>query len=780
MFLIKSIYGKVWSDPNSKELAQISSGTLHLVRPGSVKGSRECIINSAMATIRRVSEYRYELACTRVYEEGEEQLLEEDDETTDEEVFPINESMQFAVGDFEGDPAFRWNDPKGDVGDVYEFVALGANAATSQFFETSMYKALYERKYGRSATNASENDLKEFVISSEEEPPQTPPSKKSRSSTRETETLAGAMGSLALTPKSAPAPKTPVASPSRIKLPEPGTPQATPGKQILSVHSQLYCWDADLGEYVDQGQCEARIVEIKPYHYYIIAYQQGSNVLAHEIESSLNALFKVPRPGEVFSFTWNHITPQGEQTSWCFCFGAEADYEQWRVAFAQGLYENLTGIGWAKVPETEREYILNVNDEDVIMNENDDDEDEEEVLDELAEESEEEEIRPRIRNKRPEWDSDEDDHPELPPGENDHLTVGYNKDRTFVARGNRIGVFKTAGEGELELQGSLSQIRDMKGKTFIPIKMMLHDQDSSMVLMDPSTQNSLFKMDIERGKVVEEWRVDDNVPILNMAPETKFAQMDPGRTLLGTSSNALFRIDPRLPGKKMVDSEFKQYAGKNKFSTLATTGSGKVAVASEKGDIRLFDKVGKNAKTALPAMGDAIIGVDVTKDGRWLVATCQTYLLVIDTKIDSGKYEGSSGFDRAFPADKKPIPKRLRLQNPHVQYMGGKVSFSPARFNTDPDSDEVAIITSSGKFIIAWDFKDVKKGRTDKYVIYRYDDIVKQDQFRFGDANDIIVALRNNVVMIKKDHLQNPSRPKSYGRGAGAGPSKSGIVNSPF
>lgn len=72
--------------------------------------------------------------------------------------------MQFAVGDYEGDPAFRWNDPKGDFGDVYEFVALGANAATSQFFETAMYKALYERKYSRSASNASENDLKEFVF----------------------------------------------------------------------------------------------------------------------------------------------------------------------------------------------------------------------------------------------------------------------------------------------------------------------------------------------------------------------------------------------------------------------------------------------------------------------------------------------------------------------------------------------------------------------------------------------------------------------------------------
>ena len=39
--------------------------------------------------------------------------------------------------------------------------------------------------------------------------------------------------------------------------------------------------------------------------------------------------------------------------------------------------------------------------------------------------------------------------------------------------------------------------------------MMLHDQDSKMVLMNPLKPHSLFSMDIEVGKVIEEWKVDD-------------------------------------------------------------------------------------------------------------------------------------------------------------------------------------------------------------------------------------------------------------------------------
>jgi len=51
-----------------------------------------------------------------------------------------------------------------------------------------------------------------------------------------------------------------------------------------------------------------------------------------------------------------------------------------------------------------------------------------------------------------------------------------------------------------------------------------------------------------------------------------------------------------VSGNKLVESQFKQYATKNDFSAATTTESGKLAVASNKGDIRLFDQLGKNAK----------------------------------------------------------------------------------------------------------------------------------------------------------------------------------------
>ena len=211
------------------------------------------------------------------------------------------------------------------------------------------------------------------------------------------------------------------------------------------------------------------------------------------------------------------------------------------------------------------------------------------------------------------------------------------------------------------------------------MKVMLHDQDTKMILMNPNAPHSLYSMDIERGKVVEEWKVHDDITVDHVAPDTKFAQTTTEQTVVGISHNALFRIDPRMSGNKMVDSQYKQYASKNAFSSVTTTASGKLAVASAKGDIRLFDSIGKIAKTALPPLGDPIVGIDVTADGRWIVATTKTYLLLIDTLIGEGRYQGSLGFDRSFPASAKPIPRRLQLRSEHVAYMNHDISFTPAR-----------------------------------------------------------------------------------------------------
>jgi hypothetical protein len=79
------------------------------------------------------------------------------------------------------------------------------------------------------------------------------------------------------------------------------------------------------------------------------------------------------------------------------------------------------------------------------------------------------------------------------------------------------------------------------------------------------------------------------------------------------------------------------------------------------------------------------------------------------------------------------------------------------RFNQVEGQEENAIVTSTGQFVVAWDFAKVKKGHLDKYEIkkyvvvlitskrsdliyhfFRYEDLVVQDNFKFGDDKEIV------------------------------------------
>jgi hypothetical protein len=225
----------------------------------------------------------------------------------------------------------------------------------------------------------------------------------------------------------------------------------------------------------------------------------------------------------------------------------------------------------------------------------------------------------------------------------------------------------------------------------------------------------------------------------------------------------MYRVDPRLSGNKLVDSDMKQYSTKGiNFTTVSTTENGYIAIGNEKGDVRLFDTLGKVAKTALPALGGNIIGLDVSADGRYVLATCKNYILLIDTLQKEGKFEGKLGFERAFPADKKPTPYKLTLTPPHIaefQHQTGKaLSFTPARFNAGPDQTETTIVTATGPFIITWSLKKVLEKRKDPYSIKRYSEDVKADNFRFGSDKGIVVALPNEVDLVRRAQLKRPTR----------------------
>ena len=78
-------------------------------------------------------------------------------------MFLISEELEFRPGVTEGEPTFVWRDLDGDVDEFYEFTASGTNAPMRAFFETCMYRAMYERKYKRTADNTTDADLQEFT-----------------------------------------------------------------------------------------------------------------------------------------------------------------------------------------------------------------------------------------------------------------------------------------------------------------------------------------------------------------------------------------------------------------------------------------------------------------------------------------------------------------------------------------------------------------------------------------------------------------------------------------
>ncbi|KAI0699460.1 VID27 cytoplasmic protein [Cytidiella melzeri] len=770
MNIFRSLMGKVWHDPNAAEVVKISEGQLYLVREETIRSDRECIYNDAMATIRRVPsiDHHFQLVITRVYEDGDQELLEDEDETDEERTFLIGEELHFRTGQTDGDPTFIWRDIEGDATEFYEFVARGTNEPTRAFFETCMYRAMYERKYKTTADSTQDKDLAEFIW--QPPPPKNEKAKATKKRSTSSQYLEEPISSQASASQS-------TASESEVLEALP-TPHIDPGIQTYTgAVAMLHRHDYEQGRFVQEHAVFAQIVRLvnsPPFEYYLMAANGEHVFLSHQITSDMNQ--NIAR--SIKSLTWNHIS-DGIGESWCLEFYADEDFKNVIEGLTIALWEHGNQFSWAKAKADEQAYARSANEDVEMKDVEDESDDEEAVLDELEKEDDDESEQEDDDDVS---EDEEDRPPALGKGEkNSQLTVGYKGDRSYVVRGNNIGVFSHTGDhGQVKYHATIGKIAVPKtGRAIKPKQVMLHEQDTKMVIMDEGAPNSLFELDIERGKIVEEWKVNENIPVKYIAPDSKFAPMTREQTLVGASGNALFRIDPRMSGDKMVESQYKQYAGKNKFSGVTTTAAGKLAVASEKGDIRLFDAIGKNAKTALPPLGDPIIGVDVTSDGRWVVATTKTYLLLIDTLIGEGRYAGSLGFDRSFPADAKPIPRRLQLRAEHVAYMGHAVDFTPARFNTGEGQQENAIITSTGEFVVAWDFGKVKKGLLDRYEIKKYEDHVVQDNFKFGDDKEIIVAMENNVVAVNKKALRKPTR-ASLATPTRNLRSRSSIVNSPF
>ncbi|KAI9758553.1 MAG: hypothetical protein M4579_003045 [Chaenotheca gracillima] len=803
MFMLRNVGKYIFGDTSKESIIEIPQGQLYLVRPLSPKGYSELIFKDAAATVRRTGQdFNYQLVVQRAYEEGEEELLagEEGEEDVDgalstekdEKAFLLDEGLCFRSELREGgDKVLAWRDLSGDPADLYEFVCdRSSQAGVVETFELIAKQCQYERKYRQTFQSATDRDLEEFSFTEQPIPDASPV----LSQLADSQTLPpiGKSTTIVQLDDDSMAKKA-IKTPDSPK--EKGKTTVAPAaaknpvfQETLSKESaELHIFDFESGAFVLQDDLvTATVSETGNWQYWLDIKGKERDWLGQPVVADINPVFNF----EYLSFIFNHYAEDGSAYSWLLRFKDQDTEERFQEGLMQALWEQLNQTKWKKAKDDDREYVLEAFQDMTMEDVPEENEDEEDEGPEVEDEDD--------GQKSEHYDSDESAEDVVTRDQdgnvNSQLAVGYKHDRSFVVRGSKIGVFKHTPNNNLEFSTTINKVQTPKGKLFSPNKVMLHAEDANMVLQNDNDPNSLYRMDLEYGKIVDEWKVHDDIPVNTFAPEKKFSQMTNEQTFLGLSRNALYRIDPRVSGNKLIDSELKQYASKNDFSAAATTEKGYIAVASNKGDIRMFDRLGINAKTQIPALGEPIIGLDVSADGRWVLATCRTYLLLIDALQKEGKFEGKLGFERSFGKDSKPQPRRLGLQPAHVAQFrhetGTPLAFTPAHFNTGVDDKETSIVTATGPFIVTWNMKQVLAGRKDPYTIKRYSEDVKADNFKFGTDKNVIVALPNEVNMVAKRSFKKPTR-ESIATPARAGTRRSSgrigghlgrddIVNSPY
>ncbi|KAI8025568.1 Protein CYPRO4 [Camellia lanceoleosa] len=270
-----------------------------------------------------------------------------------------------------------------------------------------------------------------------------------------------------------------------------------------------------------------------------------------------------------------------------------------------------------------------------------------------------------------------------------------------------------------------------------PKKALLMRGETNMLLMSPLKEGKphstgLHQLDIETGKIVTQWKFEKDgtdITMRDITNDTKGSQLDPSEsTFLGLDDNRLCQWDMR-DRKGMVQNiasanspvlqwtQGHQFSKGTNFQCFATTGDGSIVVGSIDGKIRLYSKTSmRQAKTAFPGLGSPITHVDVTYDGKWVLGTTDTYLILICTLFTDKDGRTKNGFGGRM-GNKIPAPRLLKLTPVDSHMSGTDNKFQGGQFSwvTENGKQERHLVATVGKFSVIWNFQQVKNSGHECY-----------------------------------------------------------------
>jgi len=311
------------------------------------------------------------------------------------------------------------------------------------------------------------------------------------------------------------------------------------------------------------------------------------------------------------------------------------------------------------------------------------------------------------------------------------LTMGA-LDNSFLVGKSGIEVLTNLSEGVHSRGVTLTLANKSSYQT--PKKGMLMRGERDMMVLSPSEQGDphaggVSQLDLSTGKTVANWEFQkDGTPIsmLDVTNDTKASQLDSsGSTFLGLDNNRLVRWDMRdrygvvqeISSPVLNWSEGHQFSRGTNFQCFATAGDGSIVVGSKDGKVRLYGLTSmKQAKTAFPGLGSPITHVDVTYDGKWILATTDTYMILISTLFKDKDGKVKTGFSGRM-GGKIAAPRLLKL-NPIDAHNAGKGhKFHGGQFSWVTESGQLErnLVVTVGNYTVIWNFRRVKQSDHECY-----------------------------------------------------------------
>ena len=327
---------------------------------------------------------------------------------------------------------------------------------------------------------------------------------------------------------------------------------------------------------------------------------------------------------------------------------------------------------------------------------------------------------------------------------NKQMTQAFKYNKAFLIKDdNTIDVLNLEeGENYLSKNNSFIPFKNNENVQILEGKMF--SGDNQILFKDKINQDTLWQYDLNKESIVQEWKCGDNgAKLIDFTHSKKLGQLSPYCDIYGINKNKIFSMDGRVnrPNKIVEDKLYSPGSNKD-FTCIATPQFEAFATGSKDGNIRLYSDITKNTKTLIPCYGDPIISIDITKNGDYLLVTCEKYLMLINTR---GEHDENAFTVSLKRAKRKPITLKLSPEDV-VNKNLGEDNYTPAKFDINKTTNETIITTSLGPYIIVWNFEQVKKGIINSYQIKNVNDFVIGNTTKF-DKNQLIVTMPNKVLL---------------------------------